>query len=793
MTTAHLIIEWGQSNENGAGMSSTGLSTSYQGHNIQLLNAAVTSLTRSGTTATLTTTAAHNLTTGFTVVVSGASPSGFNGRYAVTVTGSTTFTYTLASDPGSDATGTITVSDSLYGGDVKIWNNSTPAFQNLSRASYTTSDSLGIGCQLFIGAHMLSRWTAGDCYIVKRCADGTSMNDASLTYNWSTEAYTDNASFSLLKSLLDRTVAAINYLLANGYDTVALEMVIGTQGEEDAQYANYTYKYAGQFQNLISRFKERLVIADGALPYWVWCHPSIPRDTEVANATSYYSEFGYMVRSAATEVITRQKAIHGSYHADVVESVTYASGDIDSDAVHYTNQGQANRINNVFTAFDSAITAGYTAPTKTRGAVTTASIATTVLTVTAVSSGTLSVGQTVYSGTTVRGIITSLGTGTGGTGTYNLSASSTVASTTITTFNFTDDTTFDTLPTFSVSAAPAGTYSAGAAVTAALTANNFDAGHTIGNTVWSCDDDSSFTATGGSLSRIPQKYNGLCIRAKYENAKYYVAHYYAWTHVLAPRTNVLSVLGTPKQWFRESIGYVENDANLKDAVSAPNYTGSATAYAWQAQSGPRWHHRGVATMRPDYLRALEFTSGAFVTTTASQQNASLTDTGSWVRIAKFKTRINGTGANQHVFGNRGTTTAGGSIAIETTGTASTTNMNIIGRRGQTKLVPASGVIDAGNAGDEIIAALRKSGTSFTLHYWTGSGVSISGPVTYGSITDGFPDAIGWTGDTIEGVIIEAIGADVAPSDSEISAILTELAATDISISVGKARAYLAQM
>jgi hypothetical protein len=69
----------------------------------------------------------------------------------------------------------------------------------------------------------------------------------------------------------------------------------------------------------------------------------------------------------------------------------------------------------------------------TGGATFTGSISGTTLTVTAVSSGTITIGQTI-SGTGVTGgtTITGLGTGTGGTGTYTVSASQTVASTTIT-------------------------------------------------------------------------------------------------------------------------------------------------------------------------------------------------------------------------------------------------------------------------------------------------------------------------------------------------------------------------
>lgn len=66
-------------------------------------------------------------------------------------------------------------------------------------------------------------------------------------------------------------------------------------------------------------------------------------------------------------------------------------------------------------------------------AVVTGSISTTTLTVTAVTSGSLAVGTRITgTGVTAGTYITAAGTGTGGTGTYTVSASQTVASTTIT-------------------------------------------------------------------------------------------------------------------------------------------------------------------------------------------------------------------------------------------------------------------------------------------------------------------------------------------------------------------------
>jgi hypothetical protein len=64
----------------------------------------------------------------------------------------------------------------------------------------------------------------------------------------------------------------------------------------------------------------------------------------------------------------------------------------------------------------------------TVGAVVTATIAGTVMTVSAVASGVLHVGQTISgAGVTIGTIITALGTGSGGAGTYTLSVASTVA------------------------------------------------------------------------------------------------------------------------------------------------------------------------------------------------------------------------------------------------------------------------------------------------------------------------------------------------------------------------------
>jgi hypothetical protein len=68
----------------------------------------VSSITRSLTTATVTTAIAHNFSSGDSITIIGASPAGYNGTFIVTVTGGTTFTYTVPNTLSTPATGTIT-------------------------------------------------------------------------------------------------------------------------------------------------------------------------------------------------------------------------------------------------------------------------------------------------------------------------------------------------------------------------------------------------------------------------------------------------------------------------------------------------------------------------------------------------------------------------------------------------------------------------------------------------------------------------------------------------------------
>jgi|TARA_R110000824_G_C15220484_1_gene677540 hypothetical protein len=68
----------------------------------------VSSITRSGTTSTVTTGSSHGRATGDWVTIAGATPSEYNGTYQVTVTNATVFTYALGGSPSTPAGGTKT-------------------------------------------------------------------------------------------------------------------------------------------------------------------------------------------------------------------------------------------------------------------------------------------------------------------------------------------------------------------------------------------------------------------------------------------------------------------------------------------------------------------------------------------------------------------------------------------------------------------------------------------------------------------------------------------------------------
>jgi head-tail adaptor len=98
---------------------------------------AVSSLTRAGGTATVTTVAPHPFTTGDFIEIGGAAPSGYNGTWKITVTGPSAFTYLCNSTLATPATGTITalyISDA-QGGQAIGWDTYRVIFAEMQPLS----------------------------------------------------------------------------------------------------------------------------------------------------------------------------------------------------------------------------------------------------------------------------------------------------------------------------------------------------------------------------------------------------------------------------------------------------------------------------------------------------------------------------------------------------------------------------------------------------------------------------------------------------------------------------------
>ena len=103
----------------------------------------ISSITKSGTTATLTTGSAHGLVTGNSVTVAGAVASDYNGTFKITVTSATVFTYTMLTVPAANAT---TVGAYTVNYAITAVNSSTLAHVNLfkNRLFFTQKNTLKV-------------------------------------------------------------------------------------------------------------------------------------------------------------------------------------------------------------------------------------------------------------------------------------------------------------------------------------------------------------------------------------------------------------------------------------------------------------------------------------------------------------------------------------------------------------------------------------------------------------------------------------------------------------------------
>lgn len=167
----------------------------------------ITSITRSGTTATVTTSAAHGYSTGNTVQITGADQTEYCGTKTITVPdgSTTTFTYTVSGSPTTPATGDLR--HSIISG--------TNSWLELLRASTVKNAQLiALSAEGFIGAIFGSRVsdnsiTGEDCIGVA----GWALNDGTLA--------TDRCYAGLFEALTSGVGGALGVEIdiVNGYTT----------------------------------------------------------------------------------------------------------------------------------------------------------------------------------------------------------------------------------------------------------------------------------------------------------------------------------------------------------------------------------------------------------------------------------------------------------------------------------------------------------------------------------------------------------------------------------------------
>lgn len=119
----------------------------------------VTSITRSSTTATCTHAGATTfyLKTGDYVTISGAAEAEYNGKFQITVTSSTTFTYTVSGTPATPATGTVKLSKA----GVTSYSYRVSAFNAVGETLACTSVAVTTGpAELDSGNYNALAWTA---------------------------------------------------------------------------------------------------------------------------------------------------------------------------------------------------------------------------------------------------------------------------------------------------------------------------------------------------------------------------------------------------------------------------------------------------------------------------------------------------------------------------------------------------------------------------------------------------------------------------------------------------------
>jgi len=196
----------------------------------------LTSLVWSAGTVTATTSSPHGWTDGDTVsaTISGAAPVAYNGTVTITVTGASTFTYPLASDPGSETVpGTVTlasVAELLAMGTTYFAGNGVPSVYVLELgegepsagvAALSTFQGAVAGTDAQVYAYLIPReWDTNSDFLAL-AATQTAVDKQ--LYYWVTTTVANRMAYANLKCVYAEVEApaipATEFSLASAFGT----------------------------------------------------------------------------------------------------------------------------------------------------------------------------------------------------------------------------------------------------------------------------------------------------------------------------------------------------------------------------------------------------------------------------------------------------------------------------------------------------------------------------------------------------------------------------------------------
>ena len=189
----------------------------YEGFKTVAPQTTISGITNVTTTATATTVGNHGLQTGDNITITGCTPSAYNGSFTITVTGNTTFTYTMLSNPG----GPTTVVGTYYS-NVWFGFGGTAAGSN-TQIQYNNNGVLGASSALTFDGVSLT--TPKLVFAASNTPSLTNYQGGALTSS-TAQASTSGTSidFNSIPSWVKRITVMFNGVSTNGTSYVIVQL-----------------------------------------------------------------------------------------------------------------------------------------------------------------------------------------------------------------------------------------------------------------------------------------------------------------------------------------------------------------------------------------------------------------------------------------------------------------------------------------------------------------------------------------------------------------------------------------